>query len=195
MNSFLVIDGWNEHFHDMENLESSKGDSMFAIMDYIAPMPYCEQVRIISHGNSLAELAGYLRYRVVRDMIWIVQKNPDFEPEDLCDERIAVLTLEQKEKAAEPLRFWRLLGECFEKENWEADFREILIEFNNTFPHLDYCTYRFDIFNNADELREHIVKTYSPYIEDLNEELVDVCSTNNFDTDGLKDFCEEFFDC
>ena len=130
MNGFFAIDGWNEHFHEMENLENAKGDSMFAVMNYVAPMPCCEQVVIISHGNSLAELAGYLRYRVVHDMIWIVQKNPDFEPEDLCNERIAALTSEQKEKAAESIRFWQLLGECFQKENWQESFLEILEEFN-----------------------------------------------------------------
>ena len=193
MNNFFVIDGWNEHFHKMENLENAKGDSLFAVMNYVAPMPCCEQVVIISHGNSLAELAGYLRYRVVRDMIWVVQKNPDFEPEDLNDERIAALTPEQKEKAAEPIRFWRLLGECFQKENWEEDFREILIEFSNTFPLLDYCTYSFNVYENADELREHLIKCYGRYDEDAVEVLKNSCASNNFDSNGLIEFCEEVF--
>ena len=193
MNNFLAIDGWNKHFHEMENLENAKGDSMFAVMDYTAPMPCCEWAVIISHGNSLAELAGYLRYRVVRDMIWIVQKDPDFQPEDLCDERIAALTPEQKEKAAEPLRFWRLLGECFEKETFETEFLEILEEFNKVCPRLGYCEYHFNVFKNADELCEYLIYIYGELDEDAAEELKDACTTDHFDAYALIEFCDEVF--
>ena len=169
MNNFFAVDGWNEHFHKMENLENATGFSMYGVMKYIAPMPCCEQAVVVCHATSLAEMAGYLRYRIVRDMIWIVQKKPDFEPEDLNDERIAALTPEQKEKAAEPLRFWRLLGECFEKENWELDFLRILEEFNDTFTHLDYCTYEFRIFKDQEKLRRHLEKVYGDYYGDCYE--------------------------
>ena len=193
MNNFFAIDGWNEHFHKMENLENAKGDSMFAVMKYIAPMPCCEQAVVVCHATSLAEMAGYLRYRIIRDMIWIVQKKPDFEPEDLCDERIAKLTSEQKEKAAEPIRFWRLLGECFEKDIWEEEFLQILEEFNNTFPHLDYCTYSFAFFKNADELRKHFVESYLEYVENIDEELSAICSIESFDGATLAKYLDDMF--
>jgi hypothetical protein len=193
MKNYLLPDGWNEHFTEMENLESAKGSNMFCVMEYIAPMPCCEQVRIIAHANSLKEVAGYFRYRVVRDMIWIVQKNPDFEPEELDDAKIDSLSQEQKEKAAEPIRFWRLLGECFEKDIWEEEFLQILEEFNNTFPHLDYCTYSFTFFKNADELRKHFVESYSEYVENIDEELSAICSIKSFDGDALAKYLDDMF--
>ena len=193
MKNYLLPDGWKEHFTEMENLESAKGSNIFCVMEYIAPMPCCEQVRIIAHANSLKEVAGYFRYRVVRDMIWIVQKSPDFEPEELDNARIELLSQEQKEKAAEPIRFWRLLGECFEKDIWEEEFLQILEEFNNTFPHLDYCTYSFTFFNNADELRKHFVESYSEYVENIDEELSAICSIESFDGATLAKYLDDMF--
>ena len=193
MKNYLLPIGWNEHFAAMENLESAKGSNMFCVMEYIAPMPCCEQVRIIAHANSLDEVAGYLRYRVVRDMIWIVQKSPNFEPEELDDAKIDSLSQEQKEIAAEPIRFWRLLGECFEKDIWEEEFLQILEEFNNTFPHLDYCTYSFAFFKNADEFRKHFVESYSEFIDDIEETLAPICSIDSFDGAALAKYLDDMF--
>lgn len=192
--NYLLADGWNEHFPKMEILEDAKGTDFFAVMNYIAPMPCCEQVTILSHGSSLAEIAGYFRYRVVRDMIWMVQSEPDFEPEELTEDRIQSLTAVQKEKAAEPLRFWRLLGECFEKENWEVEFSEILKEFNETFPHLDFLTYEFHCFQNVEELGHFLQKRYPALTEDSEENLAQVFKAENFDAAAFSAYCEEAFD-
>ena len=108
-------------------------------------------------------------------------------------EKIAALTPEQKEKAAEPIRFWQLLGECFKRENLENEFTKILDEFNNVFPCLDNCTYCFNVCKNADELREYLIEHYGEYAEDTVENLKESCTTENFDVHGLIEFCEEAF--
>ena len=117
-----------------------------------------------------------------------------FEPEELTEDRIQSLTAVQKEKAAEPLRFWRLLGECFEKKNWEVEFSEILKEFNEIFPHLDFLTYEFHCFQNVEELGLFLQKRYPELTEDDEEALKQVFKTEDFDSAAFSAYCEEAFD-
>lgn len=190
MNKFFDVPRGYGCFLEMENLENAAGNHMFAVMDYVAPMPCCAQFVLIPHATSLAALAGYLRYRVVRDMIWFCQDECSFEPQDLDDERIRALTPREAELAEEPIRFWHMLGECFAREDWEETFWRILEEFNNTFPKLDYCTFSFNIFNNADELRKHLIDTYSSCDEDEQNQLRRVCTTESFDPQGFIEYYE-----
>ncbi len=183
---YLDFKNWkNTHITEMEDLTFSKPTDFFIYVRFTEKSQFNFKSERVLFAETPEEAVGYIRHIFIYDIL-----------NDVVDD----LELDFKQSSEETqndaillFNYWYKLGKI-PTENFDfINFKKFCEDFNSNFSFGRNSEYEIMILNDADSLRDFLIKKYSKVKNFDRKRIADICSTELFAGKPLKDFLTELF--